>query len=363
MNYPGHQPQSICILRLSAIGDVCNAVAAVQAIQKRWPEADITWVIGKVEALLLDGLPGIEFVIFDKKAGVQGYKDLRMTLKGRKFDVLLTMQVALRASVASLCIKAKYKVGFDKKRAKEGQWVFGNRRVKAQKNAHVLDGFMAFAEIAGVTDLTPQWHMPINEQDSAWANQHFDPDRRTLVIAPAASKAERNWSAKHYAAMADYAISKGWRVTLCGGPTQFEQDLSQHIIKLCDCKPLNLIAKTSLKQLLAVIKQADIVLAPDTGPVHMAVSVGTPVLGLYAHSNPHRTGPYLFREYVVSTYDQHIVEQQKKPLVLIKWGSRAKGANLMESIALQDVKNVFETMILDLDLAPKRYGQQPINDQ
>jgi len=356
MNYPGHQPQSICILRLSAIGDVCNAVAAVQAIQRRWPETTITWVIGKVEAMLLEGLPGVEFIIFDKQAGLQGYKDLRATLKGRQFDVLLQMQVALRASLASWCIKAKYKVGFDKKRAKEGQWLFGNRRIKTQIQPHVLDGFMAFAEVTGVTDLTPQWQMPLSEQDISWANQHFDPDRRTLVIAPAASKAERNWQAQHYSAIANYAHDKDWNVILCGGPTTSEQQLGQLINDSCEQQPLNLIGKTSLKQLLAVLKQADVVLAPDTGPTHMAVTVATPVIGLYAHSNPARTGPYSYQEFVVSTYLETIVEQKKKPISMIKWGTRAKGENLMDTIKVQDVKNKFETMILELDLAPKRYG-------
>jgi len=357
MIFPGHQPQSICIIRLSAIGDVCNAVAAVQAIQRRWPEAKITWVIGKVEAMLLEGLPGVEFVIFDKKAGLQGYKDLRANLKGQKFDVLLQMQVALRASLASWCIKAKFKVGFDKKRAKEGQWLFGNRRIKAQIKPHVLDGFMAFAEVAGATELTPQWQMPLSEQDLNWANQHFDPDRRTLVIAPAASKAERNWQPQHYAAIANYANDKDWNVILCGGPTELEQELGDRIIQSCDDKPLNLIGKTTLKQLLAVLKQADVVLAPDTGPAHMAVTVATPVIGLYAHSNPQRTGPYSYQEYVVSTYLETILEQKKKPISMIKWGTRAKGEHLMDTVKVQDVKNKLETMILDFKLTPKRYGK------
>ena len=356
MIYPGHQPQTICVLRLSAIGDVCNAVAAVQAIQRRWPETKITWVIGKVEAMLLEGLPGVEFVIFDKKAGMQGYKDLRAALKGRKFDVLLQMQVALRASLATLCIKAKFKVVFDDKRAKEGQWLFGNRRIQPQKQPHVLDGFMAFAEIAGVTDLTPRWQMPISDQDQSWANQHFDNDRRTLVIAPAASKAERNWQAQYYAAIADYVYHKHWNVILCGGPTELEQSLGQDILKHCQTKPLNLIGKTTLKQLLAVLKQADVVLAPDTGPAHMAVTVATPVIGLYAHSNPLRTGPFIYQEYVVSTYLETIVAQKKKPISMIKWGARAKGEDLMDTIKVQDVKNKLETMILELNLAPKRYG-------
>jgi len=80
MKYPSDSPKSICILRLSAIGDVCNCVAAVQAMQRKWPEAKITWIIGKIEAMLLKDLPGVEFVIFDKSAGKQALKKMPLNL-------------------------------------------------------------------------------------------------------------------------------------------------------------------------------------------------------------------------------------------------------------------------------------------
>ena len=100
------------------------------------------------------------------------------------------------------------------------------------------------------------------------------------------------------------------------------------------------MGKTSLTQLLAVLKQATIVLAPDTGPAHMAVTQGTPVIGLYAHSNPGRTGPYLSLNNVVSVYDEVIAEQH--PDKLIPWGTRAKGADLMALIQLEPVLQVFD---------------------
>ena len=96
------QMKSLCLLRLSAIGDVCHAVAMVQAIQRQYPDLAITWIIGKVEYQLLKHLPGIEFVIFDKSQGWRSYGQLRKALAGQRFDVLLQMQVALRATIASL---------------------------------------------------------------------------------------------------------------------------------------------------------------------------------------------------------------------------------------------------------------------
>ena len=106
-------PDSVCILRLSAIGDVCNTVAAVQAIQRQWPETKITWVIGKIEACLVNDLPKVRLVVFDKKSGWQAYQTLWAQLRHQMFDALLHMQYSLRASIATIGIKARYKIGFD----------------------------------------------------------------------------------------------------------------------------------------------------------------------------------------------------------------------------------------------------------
>jgi heptosyltransferase I len=341
-------PKKICLLRLSAIGDVCHAVAMVQQIQRFYPKTKITWVIGKVEANLLQGLENVEFVIFDKKAGIKGYQDLRTKLKQQKFDVLLHMQVALRASLASWCINAKVKIGFDSKRAKEGQWLFTNKKIAPQHQPHVLDGFLGFAKAIGVPIEAPSWQMPIGEENELWASEMIfinADDKPIAIISPAASKAERNWHAEGYAQTADYLAHLGFQVVICGGPTTLEKLLATKIITLSKAKPLNFVGKTNLKQLLAVLKLAHLVIAPDTGPAHMAVTVGTPVIGLYAHSDPRRTGPYLYQNYVVSCYRHTAQEQYKQPLEQLPWGIRAKGSDLMNGITLTQVQEKIHLLV------------------
>ncbi|MDX1280808.1 glycosyltransferase family 9 protein [Shewanella colwelliana] len=326
--------QSLCLLRLSAIGDVCHAVAMVQAIQRQHPQIQITWVIGKIEYQLLKHLPGVDFVVFDKSQGWRSYFNLKQALAGKHFDVLLHMQVALRATIASLAISAKVRIGFDRARAKEGQWLVTNLRVEPLSTPHVLEGFMGFAKALGVEDLTPRWNIPVPETDTDFA-KHMIPDaHKTLVICAAASKAERNWLPERYAAVADHASEQGYRVILCGGPSNLEKQLADAIQGFAIQPIDNQVGNTSLTQLLAVLKRASIVLAPDTGPAHMAVTQGTPVIGLYAHSNPGRTGPYTCLDSVVSVYDQVITAQKDGE---ISWGTRAKGEHLM---ALIDVESV-----------------------
>ncbi|MFB2780366.1 glycosyltransferase family 9 protein [Shewanella mangrovisoli] len=333
---------SLCLLRLSAIGDVCHAVAMVQAIQRQYPLLKITWVIGKLEYQLLKHLPGIEFVIFDKSQGWRSYFNLHKALKGRRFDVLLHMQVALRATLASLAISAKVRVGFDRARAKEGQWLVTNHRVEPLAQPHVLDGFMGFAKAIGVSDITPSWNIPVPQADTEFAQRQIADGEKVLVICAAASKAERNWLPERYAAVVQHAVNKGYRVILCGGPTALEKTLAEDIANACSAKLDNLVGKTSLTQLLALLKRASLVLAPDTGPAHMAVTQGTPVIGLYAHSNPGRTGPYLSQQYVVSAYQEAIASQQSGE---VKWGTRAKGEHLMALISVEAVIEKFDQVI------------------
>ncbi|OKY26647.1 glycosyltransferase family 9 protein [Thalassotalea sp. PP2-459] len=340
-------PKTLCILRLSAIGDACHAVAMVQQIQKQYPDIKITWVIGKVEAMLLDKLPGVEFVVFDKSAGLSGYRQLSQAFKGRKFDVLLHMQVALRASLASLCIPATTKIGFDRQRAKEGQWLFTNKRVEPLEQPHVLDGFLGFAQAIGVNVEKPTWNMPLSDEDLLWVSEKIATDKPIAVISPAASKVERNWHVEGYSKTADHLSALGFQVVLCGGPTTVETLLAQQIESQSQHTLCNLVGQTTLTQLLSVLKLAHLVIAPDTGPAHMAVTVGTPVIGLYAHSNPHRTGPYYYQHYVVSCYQHNVQQQYGKPLAKLPWGIRAKGKLLMNGISVAQVKDKIRQLIAD----------------
>ncbi|QND99860.1 glycosyltransferase family 9 protein [Vibrio vulnificus] len=334
-------PNSICFLRLSAIGDVCHAVAAVQALQRHWPSTKVTWVIGKVEAQLLQGLEGVELIVFDKKQGLDGMKAVWRQLKGRRFDALVHMQLALRASLVTLGIKATYKVGFNFKRAKEGQWLFTNRKISDTESAHVLDSFYSFIEYLGVPRTPPQWQLPISDAEHHFAQEALG-DQPTLVISPAASKDERNWLAERYAALGDYAYEQGYQVAICGSPAEREKNLAADIVRHMQHPALNLVGKTNLKQLTAVLNKAAVVLAPDSGPAHIATTQGTPVIGLYGHSNPKRTGPYNNLNEVVSVYEQFIVEQHSKVAETLPWSTRVKGDHIMQAISVSDVIRTFD---------------------
>lgn len=338
-------PNSICLLRLSAIGDVCHAVAMVQAIQKQWPSTKITWIVGKIEAQLLYDLPNVNVIIFDKKTGFSGMLKLWRSLANHNFDALLHMQLAIRASVLTLGIKAKYKIGFNRKRAKELQWLFTNRKILDSSSTHVLDSFFEFAYFLGLNKAIPTWNIPLPKADIAFSESIQLENKPMFIISPAASKDERNWLTERYALVADHASEQGYQVVLCGSPSQREVNLGLEIESIMKYPATNLIGKTSLKQLTAVIKKATLMLAPDSGPAHIATTQGTPVIGLYGHSNPKRTGPYFSLDSVVSVYGVHAQEQHKKTLNKLPWDARVKGNHIMQDISVDDVINVFDKMI------------------
>ncbi|MEE3607811.1 glycosyltransferase family 9 protein [Avibacterium paragallinarum] len=330
-------PKSICILRLSAIGDVCNALSAVQQIQRYWKDTQITWIVGKTEMQLLQNVKGIRFIPYDKKTGWKGILALWKTLRGEHFDVLLNMQTALRASMISLGIKATYKVGFSKNRAREGQWLFTNRKINEPTNPHVLAGFWAFLEYLGLPVETPKWDLAIGEKEISAVRQFIDPNRKNLLISPCSSKSEKDWLPARYAEIANIAHQQNINVILCGSSSEREQAIIQKILSLCEFQPVDASGKTSLLELAALIGLVDLVLTPDSGPAHIATAQGTPVIGLYAYHNPLRTGPYNNLPEVVSVYEQNVQQEFGKPSSELPWATKLKEKNLMAQITVDSV--------------------------
>ncbi|HJR71526.1 MAG TPA: glycosyltransferase family 9 protein [Gammaproteobacteria bacterium] len=350
-------PRSLCIVRLSAIGDTCHTVPVVRAIQDAWPSTQLVWIVGKTEHSLLRGLEGVEFVVLDKSQGLGGYAAVRRALSGRRFDALLHMHASARANLVSLLVRANVRIGFDKARARDHQWLFTNVRLPARRERHVMDGLFEFAELIGVrSPQQPRWDIPVGADDVAAIAPLFASGRPTLVISPCTGQRfrnYRNWRADWYAEVADYAAQRyGAEVLLTGGNTAIEQTYGRDIGAAARAQPKNLIGTTNLKQLLAVLQRASVVLCPDSGPAHMATAVGTPVVGLYATSNRHRTGPYFSQELVVDKYPEAVAREFGRPIETLRWGQRVRDPAAMSLITVADV-------IAKLDVAFAARGIRP----
>jgi len=354
----GQPPASLCILRLSAIGDTCHTVPVVRAIQDAWPATQLTWIIGKTEHSLLKGLERVEFVVLDKALGFRGYGAVRRALGGRRFDALLHMHASARANIVSLAVRSKLRIGFDKARARDHQWLFTNTRLPPRRERHVMDGLFEFAELIGVRHGKPRWDIPVSADDVAAIAPHFATGAPTLVISPCTGQRfrnYRNWRVDWYAEIADYAAKRyGARVLLTGGNTAIEQTYGREITALAKSQPHNLIGKTSLKQLLAILERASVVLCPDSGPAHMATAVGTPVVGLYATSNRHRTGPYFSQHLVVDKYPDAVEREFGAPVDTLRWGQRVRDPAAMSLITVPDVVAKLDAAFTQRDIPPRQ---------
>lgn len=349
-NHPSIQaPDAIAMLRLSAIGDVCHTVPVLRALQDRWPETAITWVIGRLEASLVGDIDGVEFISFDKKAGLGAYRALRHSLARRRFDALLHMQVALRASLASRRIPARRRIGFDRARARDWQWLFTNEAIPARPQQHVMEGLLAFAAQLGADISRPRWDIPVPEADEAFAREHIPDQGPALILSPCSSQRSRNfrdWRPERYAAVIDHAARHhGLGTIITGGPTDRERDMAEAIMGHCHHQPANLVGQTGLKQLFALIRRARAVLCPDSGPAHMGTAAGTPVIGLYASSNPDRTGPYFSRQWCVNHYPEALKAETGKGVDDVRWGTRVRDPQVMERITVAEVTEKLDALM------------------
>lgn len=343
-----HEPGSICILKLSALGDVCHAVAAVQMIQKHWPNQEIVWVIGKEAFGLVSELKGIEFIVIDKKTTYRyTIKHLKSQLKNRRFHYLLHMQTTARANILSLCIKAKIRFGYDSVRSRVFQRLFVNETIDPPLKDHAIDAQLDFVKALGIPLSKPVWNIPINKASNHFLSELLPTTNRPLfVIHPCASQTEKNWSSGNYAELANYATTKGFDVVLTGNETPQEKTVAQEISEKSSCPIINLLGKLDLKMLVALLKRAHLVLGPDTGPLHIAVAMGTPVIGLYGRTNPKRTGPYPpSADNVISVYEEVIAEQYEVAISDLPWRTHAQGHHLMQRISIAEVKNKFDKWV------------------
>lgn len=338
-------PSSLCILRLSAIGDVTHVLPSLNCIKRQWPNCKITWIIGKLEHQLVHDIPGVEFIIYDKSKGKQANKMLKDKLAGRHFDILLHMQISLRASLASRQIKAQYKIGFDFKRARNFQWLFTNQKIPYTARQHVLDSFLEFPKYLGLDTQTIEWNIPVSTADREFVSDKITANK-FVVINPSASNTIRNWGEDHYATIIDYLFEKyKLHTVLTGGPSEEEIALSQAIAEEAINKPTLLTGQTTLKQLAAILDQAQCVIAPDTGPAHIANAMGTPVIGLYANSNPLRTGPYNSLQYTVNKYPTALKDTYHKTIEQVRWGRRVRRDDIMEFIKKDDVIEKIDNLL------------------
>jgi heptosyltransferase I len=338
MSEPGAPPpRAVAIVKLSALGDVCHTLPVVRTLQRAWPGTHFSWIIGRTELQLLGGIADIEFIEFDKRAGIAGYRAVRRALRDRPIDVLLHMQFAWRASLIAALLSAPVKLGYDRERALDLQWLFTTDRIEPAPREHVMDALFGFARRLGVQQRDYRWDIPLPEAARRYGERLIPDGVPTLIISPCSSHAARNWHPAGYAAVGDHAAGLGLKVVISGGRTPPELRMGAEIAARMRAPCHNLVGQDTLAEFYAALARARVLLTPDSGPAHMATSLGIPVVGLYAATNPARSGPYFSLDLCVDRFDEAARRFLGRPAAQLPWRTKIERPGVMELIKPADV--------------------------
>ena len=302
---PGSPPRSIAVLRMSALGDVVMTLPLLRTLQKAFPQAKLHWIVSRPFDAIVEGISGIELIVIDKPRGPLSYWRLWRQMRRYEFDWLLVPQASMRANLVTLVTRAKRKIGFGALHSRDLQRWFVKELVPAQAE-HLIDSFLRFATYVGAREHVMQWGLPLRAEEHAWAREQLAGCAGIrLAVVLAASKTERNWPVERYReTLARLAARWPLTVVLIGGPGDAERALADEVRQGLEIPVRDMVGRTGLRQLAALLGQVDALLAPDTGPLHIAQAMGKPVVGLYAVAPSRKTGPYVEPQWTVDVFAQ-----------------------------------------------------------
>ena len=306
--WSGEPPREICIVMLSAIGDAVHVLPVANALKRHWPETRITWVIQPVPYEMVCDHPAIdEFIVYERRrgaGGLSGILGVRRRMGHRKYDLLLGLQVYLKAGLITALAPAAVKLGFDRARARDAQWLFTNRRIPARGQQHVQDQYFEFLEHLGIDPRPVEWGLAFDDSERAAQAWFFDElAEPACAVVVGSSKPEKDWSVAGYARVLE-SLEREHRLrpVLVGGDSERERRTAERIIAETSATVIDGRAN-DLRRAMWLIDGSALVLSPDTGPLHIARALNVPVISLFGHTNPKRSGPYrAFEDLVVDGY-------------------------------------------------------------
>ncbi len=301
---PRIEARRICLIRLSAIGDIVHGLALANGLRRGYADAHLTWILEPIgyemmrEQRVID-----EFIVFHRKKGVDGWRDLHRILRQRSFDLLLTPQISFKSSLVSFFVRSTIKMGFDFARSRELHWFFTNRHLPAHAPQHVLDQFREFLTALDIPIAPPEWNIRFTDDELAGKATFFERFRAPVVgFIPASSNPDKDWTPEGYSRAIEHVTDRyGMEPLIIGGPGKREKEFADEVCRLSR-RPPAVALERPIRKTMWQLSGCRLVIGPDTGPLHIAVALGIPVIGLFGYSNPRRCGPYYSRELIVDRY-------------------------------------------------------------
>ena len=300
----------IALVKLSSLGDVVHALPVAATVKRRLPHAHLTWVVERREAMLLAGNPDVDAVVpidtrsWRRRWRLRGVADtlgavgiLHRRLRESKFDVAIDLQGLAKSGLVTAATGAPLRIGFDRQWGREGRLnaLFTNRRITPPAAArHVVEQYLALLGPLGVGEPVREFWLPVQPRAEARIEQALmaaglKPRQRLVVINPGAGRPDKRWPTERFRALAARLVDDAAaNVMVVWGPS--EQSAADAIADAQ--RGVVLAPPTDLAELIAVLRRASVMIAADTGPLHLAAAVGTPCVGLYGPTSAVRNGPY-----------------------------------------------------------------------
>ena len=314
LRYPADR---VCIVLLTGLGDVVHGLPLVTALKRDDPGRHVAWVAEPMPAQLLDPHPAVDQVVrFRRRDGWRGVAELRRALgaarrraPGGRFDLTINLNVYFKSAWPVLFSGAPHRLGFERGRAKDGVWLASNHHLSPGPRRHTQDMLLEFLARLGVPFALPSvpadWGIAFTPEERltqrAWVAERSGRPRAAIV--PATAVAAKDWAPERWAAVADALVAGyGYEVVLVGGPGARETAAARAVADAAR-HPLTWAMGDGVRRVAWVLDASALVLAPDTGPLHIARALGRPVVGLFGHTNPWRVGPYrAFEDLWVDAY-------------------------------------------------------------
>jgi heptosyltransferase-1 len=310
-----HKKQNILIIKLSAIGDVVHSLPFLEVLRDTFPSAMIDWVVEEDAAGITEGHPAIdELIIFPRKSWLRRFikkgeyigigKDVARffrKLKEKKYDLVVDLQGLFKSGILTFFANGKRKIALNGGR--EGSFIFVNERVGIpDPEMHALERYLCIAKYLGATELVWNGQIPIYDQDRMRVNRllgEIGNSTSLVAVTPMAKWESKLWDLRRFASLADTIKEKlGAEVIFTG--SQGDRPAIDGILSGMKTKAVNLAGKTTLKELAYLYERCAVVISTDTGPMHLAAAMGSPVVvALFGPTSPLRTGPYGVKHRVI----------------------------------------------------------------
>ena len=301
----GKEFERILLIKPSSLGDCLHALPVLNALRAAKPKAKISWLINSEYAEIIETHPGLDEVIRFNRAhfrarnpGFEAVKEicrLGGELRGKKFDLVIDLQGLLRSGIMAAATGADIRVGLADARELAG--LFYTHRVQLKDtDVHAVDRYMRCLEYLGIEGKERDFSLPVaakasEEIEQMLAEDGVKPNEKFVLVVPGARWESKRWAIEKFAEVID-AIKEELSLRCVLAGTGAEGKICERLVGMCQAEPVNLAGRTSLRQLVALVKRSELVLGHDSGTIHLAVAMNRPLVCIIGPTEPKRTGPY-----------------------------------------------------------------------